>query len=103
MDDVEQEQETFSHHASAQSVTIIYEDISADEAGEIENSDGSSTPNSTNSDHNNSNVLRVASDDGGKRSTVEKVAARTGDSLFSINGDDAKRAEHQLLKIKRQH
>ena len=66
LDDVEQEQDTFSHHASAQRVTIIYEDISADEAGEIENSDGSSTPNSTNSDHNNSNVLRVASDDGGK-------------------------------------
>ena len=38
LDDVEQG--SISHGASAQPITNIYEDISADETGEIENSDG---------------------------------------------------------------
>ena len=76
MDDVEQELGSFSHRVSAQPITNIYEDISVDKAGEIENSDGKkelviisddpSTPNITKSDHDNSNVIRVASDNGGE-------------------------------------
>ena len=64
LDDVKQG--SISHGASTQPITNIYEDISADETGEIENSDGKK--------------------DGGERSpvpAVQKVAAQTEDHLCS--------------------